>query len=165
MTSEERYKITSNDYVDLYIEYNRNLALLERFPNSTPHIINERYAVSYTPADILTSNFIKQYGYSPLPQCYGLTSNISLEASGVEKLRQIPNFNYRGKGILIGIIDTGIDYTNPIFIKEDGTSKIVSIWDQTIDSIDQYPEGTFYGTEYSREQINLASFIRSSQYG
>ena len=76
--------------------------------------------------------------------------------SGVERLRRFTNFNLYGDGVLIGIVDTGIDYTNPIFIREDGTSKIVSIWDQTIDSEDQFPEGTFYGTEYTARQMNQA---------
>lgn len=156
MTQEEKYKIISNDYVDLFIEYNRNVKLLERFPNASIHTLNTRYAIAYTPTGILTTGFLSKYGYSPLPHCYGLTSIKSLEVSGVQKLRRLPDFDLRGNGILIAIIDTGIDYTNPIFIREDGTSKIVALWDQTIDSENQYPAITFYGTEYSAEQINLA---------
>lgn len=156
MTQEERYKITSNDYTDLIIEYNRNTKLLERFPNSTPHTVNTRYAVSYAPSALLNNDFINKYSYSPIPHLFGLTSEKSLDASGVQKLRRIPNFNLRGKGILIGIIDTGVDYTNPIFIKEDGTSKILNLWDQTIDSTNQYPKDTYYGTEYSAAWINEA---------
>jgi len=156
MTQEERYKITSNEYTDLFIEYNRNVKLLNRFPNSTTHNIDTRYAIAYVPTNLLTENFISQYGYSPLPHCYGLTSEKSLEASGVQRLRRLPDFNTRGKGVLVGIIDTGIDYANPIFKREDGTSKIVALWDQTIDSGNRYPENTFYGTEYNEEQINQA---------
>ncbi|WMJ86646.1 S8 family peptidase [Anaerocolumna sp. MB42-C2] len=156
MTQEEKYKIISNDYTDLFLVYNRNEKLLYRFPDSTPHIFNTRYAIGYTPADILNQNFIGQYGYIPLPHLYGLTSEISLDASEVRKLRQLPRFNLRGKGVLVALIDTGIDYTNPIFRHQDGSSKIAALWDQTIDSSDQYPANTFYGTEYNNEQINLA---------
>lgn len=156
MMQEEKHKILSNDFTDLFIEYNRNKALLNRFPDSTIHIMNTRYAIAYTPSEILSDNFIRRYDYASLPHCYGLTSEISLEASGVSKLRRIPDYNLRGNGVLVAVIDTGIDYTNPIFIREDGTSKIIALWDQTVDSIDQYPENTFYGTEYSAEQINQA---------
>lgn len=156
MTQEEKYKITSNDYADLFVTYNRNEKLLDRFPGATVHLMNTRYAVAYPPANILNQNFISQYGYAPLPHLYGLTSEFSLEASGVKRLRRIPNFDLRGKGVLMAILDTGIDYTNPIFIHEDGTSKIATLWDQTIDSENQYPLNTFYGTEYSTEQINRA---------
>lgn len=156
MTQEEKYKIISNDYTDLFITYNRNEKLLNRFPGATTHIMNNRYAIAYTPADILNYNFIGENGYIPLPHLYGLTSEISLTASEVDKLRQLPGFNLRGKGVLVALIDTGIDYTNPIFIHRDGSSKIAALWDQTIDSIDQYPADSFYGTVYSNEQINRA---------
>jgi len=156
MTQEDRYKIVSNDFVDLFISYNGNERLLNQFPNATTQIMDARYAIAYAPSSILSSNFISKYDYAALPHCFGLTSNISLDASEVSKLRRIPNFSLQGKGVLMGIIDTGIDYTNSIFIHEDGTSKIISIWDQTIDSEDQYPPNTFFGTEYNSEMINKA---------
>lgn len=156
MTQEDKYKITSNDYTDLFVVYNRNKNLLNRFGNATTHLINTRYAIAYAPSNILNQNFIKKYGFSPLPRCYGLTSEISLSESGVNRLRRLPTFDLRGKGVLVALIDTGIDYTNPIFRHKDGTSKIFAIWDQTIESEDQYPENTFFGTEYNSEQINQA---------
>lgn len=156
MTQEERYKITSNDFTDLFLTYNRNPKLLERFPGAPTLVLNSRYAIAYVPASILNDNFLKQYGNSLLPQCYGLTSEISLEDTGINKLRSFPELNLRGKGVLVGIIDTGIDYTNPIFRRADGTTKIEALWDQTIDSENQYPENMYYGTEYRKEQINQA---------
>lgn len=156
MTQDEKYKIISNDYVDLLIEYNRNFKLLNRYPDATTHIMNSRYAIAYAPVNILSNNFFKSYGYAPLPRCFGLTSKISIEASGIERLRTLPAYNLKGSGVLVAIIDTGIDYTNPIFIREDGTSKIVALWDQTIDSEDQFPDNSLYGTEYTSELINLA---------
>lgn len=156
MTPEEKFKITSNEYTDLIIEYNRNPNLLEGFPEATTHIINSRYAIAYVPNSILNNDFIRNYGIAPLPHCYGLLSTKSLESSQVLKLRRLPGFNLRGQGVLVAMIDTGIDYTNPIFKRSDGTSKIVALWDQTIDSADQYPENTFYGTEYTQEQLNQA---------
>lgn len=77
-----------------------------------------------------------------------------MEKSGIIRTRSIPYLNLRGKGVLIGIIDTGIDYTNPIFKYADNTTKIVSIWDQTINN--NNTSNTYYGTEYTREQINQA---------
>lgn len=156
MTQEEKYKINSNDFIDLFIEYNRNIKLLTRFPDTTSHIMNNRYAIAYLPKNTFTNNFIRQYGFFPIPYLYGITSIISLNQSGVNKLRRLPAFNLRGSGVLVAVIDTGIDYTNPIFIREDGTSKIIALWDQSIDSVNQYPSNTFYGTEYNFEQINLA---------
>lgn len=155
MTTEERQRITSNDYADLLINYNGDRSILNRFQNASIHIINYYYAVVHVPVSQVTDTTISILGYSVMPSLFGLISEASLEASGILRLRNIPNFNLRGQGVLIAVIDSGIDYTNPVFRYADNTTKIVSIWDQTIFS-DQYPEGTYFGTEYSRDQINQA---------
>ncbi|HWT74058.1 MAG TPA: S8 family peptidase [Mobilitalea sp.] len=155
MTAEERYKITSNDYTDILVEYNRNTRIFDRFPNSTPHIMNDRFAVLYIPVGQLTSRSISQFGYSIIPAVFGLNSERSLEASNIIRLRRLPTFNLRGEGVLLGFIDTGIDYTNPIFTHADGTTKIMALWDQTIES-DKYPVPYYYGTQYLADDINQA---------
>lgn len=58
----------------------------------------------------------------------------------------------KGTGTLIGIIDTGIDYTNPVFIDGNGETRIEAIWDQTIGSSSPYG----YGTVYDKQTINAA---------
>lgn len=67
---------------------------------------------------------------------------------------QNPPYSLKGNGILIGIVDSGIDYANPAFRNADGTTRIVSLWDQTIPG--NPPEGYATGTEYTREDINAA---------
>ncbi len=155
MTAEERQRITSNEYADFIVEYALNPRLLEQFPNGTVHVMNNRIAVVYVPASQLNGRTVSLFGYSVLPSCYGLNSEISLEASGVTRLRRTPIFNLRGSGVLVGLIDTGIDYTNPVFLHSDGTTKIMALWDQTIES-DQFPANTQFGTEYTSDIINQA---------
>lgn len=156
MTREERQRIISEEYIDLIIEYGANLELLERFRAYGVNILDARYAVVQFPIELVNPELVLGLGYASLPHCYGLTSTINLESSGVLKVRNQPFLNLRGQGVLIGIIDTGIDYTNPIFRYSDGSSRIMAIWDQSIDSFDNYPEGYFYGTEYSKIQIDEA---------
>ena len=36
-----------------------------------------------------------------------------------------------GKGVLVGIVDSGVDYRHPDFRKEDGGSRILKLWDQS----------------------------------
>jgi hypothetical protein len=146
MTEEERFKIISNDYMDLIIRYNNNPSVFKRYTNASIHIMNDLYAVLYIPSSQLTGRTIRQYGYFPLPACYGLTTQKSEEASGIQRLRRLPNFNLRGQGVITGIIDTGIQYTNPVFLNKDGTSRIAAIWDQTINS-ENFPKPYFYGTQ------------------
>lgn len=151
----DRERIVSEDYADLIIEYNGDLSVFDQFPGRTVQIINEQYAFVHVPVNFITQDIVYRYGYGALPTCFGIISESSLESSGVFRLRNIPVFNLRGQGVLIGIIDTGIDYTNPIFSYADNTTRIISIWDQTINSGNP-PPGMLYGTEYTREQINEA---------
>lgn len=155
MTSEERNRIVSEDYADLIIDYTGDLSIVQEFPDATINPINFTVAVVHVPVSFITNQTILELGYSVFPSIVGTVNQSSLEASGVQRLRSIPNLNLRGQNVLIGILDTGIDYTNPIFRRADGTTRIAAIWDQTIQS-EQLPEGFYYGTEYLREQIDLA---------
>ena len=155
MTSEEMNRIVSEDYADLLIDYLGPQSILQSFPDATINPINFLLSVVHVPVELITNRTIYELGYGVMPSLLGLVSQASLEASGIRRIRNIPNFNLRGQGVLIGILDSGIDYRNPIFQNADGTTRIASIWDQTIVS-DNPPENMFYGTEYSREQINQA---------
>ena len=88
----------------------------------------------------------------PVP--YGLNAIEALDVSNISVFHNYPYGELRGTGTLIGFIDTGIDYTNTLFQNADGTTRIVSIWDQTISS--DSPKNYGYGSEYSQEDINRA---------
>lgn len=155
MLEEVRNQLVSEEFADLLIEYSGDMSVFNAFPDSQVHIINYLYAVVTVPVSRINENTILELGYAVMPGCYGTISHESLEASGILRIRNIPNFNLRGQGVLLGIVDTGIDYTNPIFQYADGTTRIDSIWDQTIQS-EVIPEGLGYGTVYTRDQINEA---------
>lgn len=155
MNSEGRECIINDEFADLIIEYNGDYSVFDRFPNAEYTVISFQYAVVHIPVEIITFELIKEWGYSILPKAFGITSALSVEAAGIPRLRSIPNFNLRGQGVLIGIVDTGIDYLNPIFQYTDNTTRIVSIWDQTILS-ENNSENLLYGTVYTSEEINLA---------
>lgn len=138
------------------IEYGRELSdITKRFDTCSSKLIGETYNV-FIPVASIPSNFFQLYGYGAYPNCYGLLDIESLDASGVARIQAIPNFGLRGQGVVIGVIDTGIEYTHSAFIKEDGTSKILSLWDQTINSEESMPKGFEYGREFSQEEINKA---------
>ena len=75
-------------------------------------------------------------------------------ASCMEPLQTGFGFSLFGKGILIAVLDSGIDYTHPEFRNPDGSTRILSIWDQT--GTGNPPDGFELGREYSREEIDRA---------
>ena len=64
----------------------------------------------------------------------------------------------RGSGVIVGVVDSGIDYTHQCFRKSDGTTRILFIWDQglTPQGSETSPAGFGYGVEYSKAQIDAA---------
>lgn len=163
MNREERYKITSYEYADLFIT--AATAPIQYNGNITTNIVDNALSVAYIPVSNITYNSLYKYSYESMPKCFGLLSSppsyhipsSSCSDDSNVLVNQIqPNFDLQGEGVLIGLVDTGIDYMNPIFQYDDKTTKIVSIWDQTIYSENDFPQDLYYGTEFSREQINNA---------
>lgn len=130
---------------------------LKEFPQiKYTQILSGRYIVAYiNNADI--RNIIDITGVAAInafPLVLGLLDKEALQAAGILQVQQQPFLDLKGNGVLVGIVDTGIDYTNPSFIYEDGTSKIKYLYDQSI--LGNPPEGFYTGTEYTQEQINTA---------
>ncbi|MGO4944973.1 S8 family serine peptidase [Blautia sp. Sow4_E7] len=80
----------------------------------------------------------------------------SKEASCITQVqRDEPgNLQLSGRGVLIGIVDSGVDYRHPAFLTADGKSRILRLWDQSIQG--NPPDGYATGTEYTNEEINEA---------
>ena len=155
------YSVTSEDTVDFISTYS---ALPEQLSAMTGieciDFVSRQFAVLHIPMDDLESpmNF-SYYTYSAIPKLYSLLDTDSMEASGILPASRIPAFGNQGQGVLIGFVDTGIDYQNPLFRKEDGSSRILGIWDQTLETGVLDPVNGFqalYGTQYSREEIDQA---------
>ncbi len=98
---------------------------------------------------------IQNYPYQSIPNCYGLMNKESLAQCGILSIQNYPGLNLQGEGILIGFVDSGINYTNPVFLSETGNSRIEAIWDQTLQD-GEPPEKFSYGSVYYREQIDEA---------
>ena len=67
---------------------------------------------------------------------------------------QAGNDGLTGEGILVGVVDSGVDYFHPDFRNEDGSSRILKLWDQSIPG--KPPEGYIRGTEYMKDEMDEA---------
>ncbi|MFA9378936.1 MAG: S8 family peptidase [Lachnotalea sp.] len=145
-------EVISEDYIDLLVE-NENMPL---YTGEATTFITLVHSMVHLPINGIDKCSLGKYPYYVFPSIYTLESMISLEKSGVQQIQLNPNFNLYGQGVLVGMIDTGIEYQHEAFLNRDGTSRIVSIWDQTINEGGPHPEGFTFGTEYTKEQINTA---------
>lgn len=158
-------QIYSEEYRDYIVEHIGDANLIPRWYSSDCfQVASNRYAVLYI--DHRRVDFSDALDVYIIPHVYGLLSSEDLlEQIGVAKVQRQPNLSLYGQGIMLGFIDTGIDYTHPAFLNADGSSRIWSIWDQTIlesDIIDgeevyvNTPDGFDYGREYTAADINEA---------
>ncbi|WP_312354695.1 S8 family serine peptidase, partial [Aminipila sp.] len=148
----------SPDIVDFYILKDSYYApLILNHPGLiTSHTVKDTTIICY--ARLRDYEEMIQYMgtdyINSIPKLFGPVARPSLEAAGIVQVQQQPSLALKGAGILIGFVDTGIDYTQRVFQYEDGTSKIQYIYDQSIAGTP--PDGFPLGTEYTREQINAA---------
>ncbi|WP_200801294.1 S8 family peptidase [Clostridium sp. Marseille-P2415] len=145
-------KILDNNYYDLII--NNTLAPTYDTGDNITYM-NRVHSLLHIPVGNANPCDLGRHSYSSFPTLYTLTSTIALEKSGVATVQRNPALALFGLGVLVAVIDTGIDYRHPAFLFNDGTSRILTMWDQTEQS-GTIPEAFTYGSEYSREQINTA---------
>ncbi len=155
-----RTQILSNDYFDVITDFSLQADVKE----PCAAIIENQFRIFYYDRSIVGNTNEYFFQFRNVPKLYGLMQEggmlaggfdpNSLIASGITQIQREP-LALTGRGVIICVIDTGIDYTNPAFRNPDGTSRILAIWDQTIQE-GSPPEGFQYGTEYTKEAIDRA---------
>lgn len=146
-------KIIDENYMDMIYD---NALLKGCKTNDSITPLNERYSIRHVRTDRINyCDFGREHLYYSYPGLFTPMSEVGLEKAGVTVLQNNPHLALFGSTVLIGIIDTGIDYRHPVFRSNSGTSRILAIWDQSIQD-GQAPEGYTYGTEYTNEEINQA---------
>lgn len=144
--------IYSNDYYDLIIDY------IGGYPLGDPECIlqvDNTYDIGFYSRERAPELNLVDYPYLTIPHCLVPMDMTALEVSGILRLQNPSALDLQGQGVLIGFVDTGITYEHPAFQNEDGTTRIVGIWDQTAED-GTPPNGMVYGAFYGEEQINEA---------
>ena len=140
-------------YADFIVKYMGDFQVdLGNVPGLIFQKINAIYGVVYAPLTEIGVLNISTYSYSFIPKCYTHMDLGSLSASGITRLQEHPYLQLKGQGTAIAIVDSGIDYRNPLFQNEMG-SRILCIWDQTLEG-----DGTEvpYGRVFWKNDIDQA---------
>lgn len=99
-----------------------------------------------------------QYIEAPRENNYDNDTNLSASGAGLLHAGKLNNTPYKGKGVIIAVYDSGIDWKHADFRDSNDPSKsrILRLWDQTLTATggETPPSGFSYGVEYLREQIN-----------
>lgn len=147
------YDENSSNYL---IEYRGNFKeQIDKISYAVGDIITETIGVISVPPDDIYRllNDVPAISFVDFRSLYVLQETSPADVDNINKIKINPYLDLTGTDVLIGLIDTGIDYLNKEFIREDGTSKILNIWDQTIKSNNS---SVYIGDVYSNEQINSA---------
>ena len=151
-----RERIISEESRDFIVSQLQETEFQEQFPGEVCGIkMGNFYEAIYVEGERADPILLERYPYNSVPKCYTLIDTGALEAAGIIQIQNYPTLELQGSGVLIGFVDTGIDYQNPIFRNLDGSTRIAGLWDQTIQD-GMPPNGFYYGTEYREEDINQA---------
>lgn len=164
-TKNNAVEVGSVENIVLIVEYTSR-ELFEQINNiegASAVILNESFGIVVIPVDKinLLDKYIKQILNVEVPSIYTLQNISPGEASGAPIFNNNPYLSLNGTGVLIGILDTGIDYLNKEFQKEDDTTRVVRIWDQTINGNSSI-YGLNIGSEYNEKKINEAIKIKNT---
>ena len=151
-----REKILSEDYHDFIVSDIR-MPFLQDMLEKDYCLQNPGffYQCAYLSKSVIKPVSLENYSYFSIPKCYSLLSMQALNQAGILPIQNHSTIQLSGKQVMIGFLDTGIDYQNPIFQHLDKTTRIAGIWDQTIQS-GTPPESFYYGSHYTPDMINEA---------
>lgn len=145
-------KILDNRYYDLIIS-NAMVPTYNTGDNITA--LNESHSLLHVLQEDVDACDLGKNPYHFFPNLFTLESSVSIEKSGIGAVQRDPDLNLQGRGVIVGVVDTGIDYTHQVFMHNDQTTRILSIWDQTQEGTTP-PSGFTFGAEYTKELINFA---------
>ena len=88
---------------------------------------------------------------------YQLQNDVSTSDNHTGARTENSQFANAGEGVIVAVVDTGIDWTSPDFRNANGTTRLLGIWDQTLVSASYPPPPGFgFGSYYSRAAIDAA---------
>ena len=128
---------------ELIIKYSGSLERVSGLAEEVAQLQNEYAIVTVREDRIETLASLSEVEYIEKPKRLFFEVENGRRVSCIDAVQEA-RFSLSGQGVLIGVIDSGIDYTLPDFRTEDGETRILALWDQMLEK------------EYTRDEINEA---------
>ncbi|WMJ83534.1 S8 family peptidase [Oscillospiraceae bacterium LTW-04] len=147
--------LSEGNLLEVIIKFHGDLDEIARQLNGVAERLNENYAILTIPLSSFSNLFtVRGVEYFEMPKSMAYMMQRSMEKSCVPPVQRERSFGLRGKGVLVAIIDSGIDYTHPDFRNEDGSSRILYLWDQSLEGT---PPPDFNGGRlFTKEELDAA---------
>ena len=140
---------------EVLVKYNGDIEAIAALEGGQVQIINNQFASLNIPRQNIPNLLsYTQIEYMEVPKRMVYTATSSMNASCITSVQNNAPYRLKGRGVLLAIIDSGINYFHPDFRNEDGSTRIQYIWDQTIPG--NPPAGFLTGSEYTKVQIDAA---------
>lgn len=138
--------------VEIIVKFNGDIEKIAREIDAEVEVLYSNYAI----VTLDRNKIAKLYSYYEiegieLPKSIYYEYSYNLLTTCIGEVQERHSYNLTGKDVIVAIIDSGIDYTHNDFINEDGTSRILYIWDQTAEGVP--PTGFKSGAEYTNGMI------------
>ena len=152
------YDETDNRW-ELIVKYNGDLSRLDSSVISIEELI-AGYAIVTIPQNLIDSFVeLEEVEYVEKPKRLYFSLQRGKEASCILPVTVREPY-LSGRGTLVAVIDSGIDYAGMDFRNRDGSSRIRYLWDQTLTADAERgwtaPEGFRIGVEFDTAQIDAA---------
>ena len=142
---------------DLIVKYSGELTAVRNLADRVTELMNEYAVITINESRIEALAALPQIEYIEKPKRLFFQVTDGKRVSCIDEV-QNARFSLFGKGVLVAVIDSGIDYMLADFRNADGTTRIRAVWDQSLRPREGEgpPKGYETGVEYTSERINEA---------
>lgn len=149
---------------ELIVKYHGSLDILSAINVQVEYLI-AGYALLTVPEDLVERVAeLEEIEYVEKPKRFFYEVTNPVADSCIQQLSR-QDFSLTGKGVLVAVLDSGINYRLPVFRNPDGSTRIRYLWDQTLQQTEQRqpPAGFRQGVEFDAAQINAALQAQTQQ--
>lgn len=138
---------------EVIVKYNGDIFSAGSSVGAETELLSGSYAILDIPEERIEALYsLPEVEDLELPKRLFISTGFQLTTSCISDVQR--DYGLTGKGVIVGIVDSGVDYTHTDLRSEDGSTRILYLWDQTING--DPPRGFNEGSEYSSAQINEA---------